>query len=211
MATKKHKPKKAHKSRKGHRKGSRKGSRKGLSGTSTASKANSMKQALAETGKSTGIGLLGFLASAVAGWGIDKIGFLQSKETDGKVATIFKKAAKPTVLILVGGTGAVIGRKKGIKFLATFSDGFTIGGGYSAAKAIVGSKTNIFNGLGSTDAEVLNKVANYYQENLNNLNEVMKENKMIQKLGMEQENMNGMGSPAFPATDLKLETSGTFI
>lgn len=211
MATKKHKPKKARKSRKGH-KTSRKGKRgkKGLSGTSTAAKAMSYKNALKETGKTAGGTLLGLLGSAALGFGIDKIGFIQVKETDGKVMAAVKKSIKPLSLILVGGVGSTVSRAHGAKFFAAVADGLIIGGAFSGVKAIVGSKTNLFNGLGATDEQLLSNTAKYYQENLDTMKQVLDQNKEILKLsgfnGTETPELN-MGSATNPANDLNINAS----
>lgn len=210
MPTKKHKPKKA---RKGPRKGRRSRRRKGLSGTSTAAKM-STKQAFVETGKSTGVGLLGFLASSLAGYGINKISFIQPKETDGKFATIAKKAAKSITLLAVGGTISVIGRKKGSKMIATFGDGFVIGGAFSAVKDLTAGKTQIFSGLGSSNSEMNAALANYYQESIESLKNSLREAgnmKQISGLGDNQEMNGGMGNAFNPGAGLEADRGSMII
>ncbi len=211
MATHKHKPKKARKGK--GRKSSRRGKKKGLSGVSPAPKM-STSGALKETGKTTGGLLLGLLTSAVAGYGLDKIGPIQAKDTDGKVVSFFKKAIKPVVLIGLGVTGSIVGRKKGIKFLSSFGDGFAVGGAFSGFKAIVGTKTNMFSGLGSSE-DVLSKVANYYQENMEELKKNMIESGAVVKLGEAENNMSGnqeeMNGGRRPGSEMRVEESTTFI
>jgi len=165
---------------------------------------------MAETGKQAGGTLLGLLGSSLIATGIDKIPFMAVKETDGKVVSILKKAAKPVLLIGAGGTVSVMGRKHGKKFVASIGDGIAVGGGFSAIKAIAGSKTTIFNGLGSSETEVLSATANYYQENLQALENAMKENaKLIELKGVYEAELSG--KVTIPGTQLNNEASSNIL
>lgn len=213
MSTKKNKPKKARKG-KGSKKGSRR-SKKGLSGTSSnAAKAMNMKQALVETGKQGGGTALGLLTSAAIGYGLDKIPFMQPKEGDGKMATVLKKAAKPVLILAIGTTTSVIARKKGSKFAAAIGDGVIAGGVFSTVKAVVGSKTQIFNGLGAAGDENSAAAANYYKENLDALEKVMKENGKVVELrglGQEVEDANLSDQVIIPGTQINYGNSSAIV
>lgn len=213
-----HKPKKAGSGKKTHKKGHRKGKgkRKGLSGPN-AGRAKSLGEAFAETGKQAGGTALGVVVSAVVGYGIDQIGFMQPKEGENKVLSIVKKAVKPTVLIGGGLALGTFARSKGAKmnFVAAISDGITAGGAYSGIKAIVGDKTKIFSGLGNAGADN----TQYYTENLKEFAKILKENGTAVELKgylEEGERMPArsteLGAPVIiPGTQLRISNSNMIL
>lgn len=195
---KNHKPKKGSK-RKSHKK-------RGLGTTSTKQRAKGLVSDLVDTGKTFAGHVGGFLGGALIAKGMDKIPFLAENSTDGKIVAIAKKLTKPVVLLGVGSTARILGKRKNMTFVKSLGEGLNVSAAYSGIKAF--SKSEIFSGLGDAGdtSKLAQQQAEYYRENLEALKQVAEENKAQLKLdnpGDEsEEGMNGAAT--IPGTQLNL-------
>lgn len=192
--------KKSHTPKKGSKR--HKPRKKGLGSTkSQSTRAKGLVSGLVDSGKTLAGHVGGFLGGALIAKGMDKLPFLAENSADSKVIGYLKKAAKPAVLLTLGTTARVIGKKKSISIAVAVGEGLNVSGAYAGIKSF--SKSEIFNGLGSANETSNAKEADYFRENLDALKEVAKENAAQLNLANVDESMGNYGL-TIPGTQLEL-------
>lgn len=192
--------KKSHTPKKGSKR--RKTRKRGLGATkSQSTRAKGLVSGLVDSGKTLAGHVGGFLGGAFIAKAIDKVPFLAENAADSKVVGYLKKAVKPVVLIGLGTTARIIGKKKNTAIVVAIGEGLNVSGAYSAVKTF--SKSEIFGGLGSVNELGAAQQAEYFRENLDALNEVAKENAAQLNLANVDETMGNYGL-TIPGTQLEL-------
>lgn len=188
MSTNKNKPHSSRKTKGKARKGGARKGKKGLRGPG-ATKMASTKKGLSAIAKPGGA-VLGFVLSALAGMGIDKLKFLEIDTT--KPADVFqaKSLVKPALLLAAGATTAYLSRKNTAKptmqFVNGLGWGFVFGGTFNVVKVVEKvMKKDFFKGLSggeNTESAKALAAAEFNRANANDTAALLEANRHLIEL-----------------------------